>query len=245
MASNPPGACCATGFKHEGTPVGETKNIGGVETYISAPKDNKTPQKAVLILTDIFGLFVNSQLLADEFANNGYLAVMPDLFRGDAIKMGDMEAGKVSLPDWIQNHQVANVEPVIESTIKHIRQDLGVSRVSGVGYCFGGKYVCRFLKNGKLDVGYTAHPSFVTHEELGGVTGPLSIAASEIDQIFTTQLRHESEETLSKTGQPWQINLYSGVTHGFAVRADLSNPHFKFAKEQAFCQAIAWFNQYL
>lgn len=162
MASNPPGACCATGFKHEGTPVGETKNIGGgkqhhdtefiiiqrltlsllritVDTYISAPKDNKTPQKAVLILTDIFGLFVNSQLLADEFANNGYLAVMPDLFRGDAIKQGDMEAGKVSLPDWIQNHQVANVEPVIESTIKHIRQDLGVSRVSGVGYCFGGK----------------------------------------------------------------------------------------------------------
>lgn len=29
MASNPPGACCATGFKHEGTPVGEVKNIAG------------------------------------------------------------------------------------------------------------------------------------------------------------------------------------------------------------------------
>jgi len=69
--------------------------------------------------------------------------------------------------------------------------------------------------------------------------------STEIDQIFTTQLRHESEDTLIKTGQPWQINLYSGVTHGFAVRADLSNPHFKFAKEQAFCQAVVWFNQYL
>jgi hypothetical protein len=29
MASNPPAACCATGFKHEGTPVGEVKNIDG------------------------------------------------------------------------------------------------------------------------------------------------------------------------------------------------------------------------
>lgn len=67
----------------------------------------------------------------------------------------------------------------------------------------------------------------------------------EIDQIFTTQLRHESEDTLIKAGQPWQINLYGGVAHGFAVRADLSNPHFKFAKEQAFCQAVVWFNQYL
>ena len=34
MASNPPGACCATGFKHEGTPVGEVKNIsGGMSRY--------------------------------------------------------------------------------------------------------------------------------------------------------------------------------------------------------------------
>jgi dienelactone hydrolase len=68
---------------------------------------------------------------------------------------------------------------------------------------------------------------------------------AEIDQIFTTELRHKSEEILIKTGQNWQINLYSGVTHGFAVRADLSNKHHKFAKEQTFCQAVNWFNQYL
>ncbi|KAL4944860.1 hypothetical protein BDV06DRAFT_186285 [Aspergillus oleicola] len=245
MASNPPGACCASGFKHEGTPVGETKSINGTETYIVYPKDNKTPEKAVIILSDIFGVYVNAQLLADEYAQNGYLAVLPDLFRGDAIKLSDMESGKANLPAWLPNHQVANVDPVIEATIKHVRGDLGVKRVAAVGYCFGGKYVCRFLKSGKVDVGYTAHPSFVTEEELAAIQGPLSICASEIDHIFTTELRHKSEDILIKTGQNWQINLYSGVTHGFAVRADLSNKHHKFAKEQAFAQAVSWFNQYL
>lgn len=73
----------------------------------------------------------------------------------------------------------------------------------------------------------------------------LTLPTIEIDQIFTTELRHKSEGILIKTAQPWQINLFSGVTHGFAVRADLSNKHFKFAKEQAFCQAVTWFNQYL
>lgn len=68
---------------------------------------------------------------------------------------------------------------------------------------------------------------------------------AETDSIFTTQLRHESEETLIKAGQPWQINLFSGVSHGFAVRADLSDKTQKWAKEQAFCQAVVWFNQYL
>ena len=84
-------------------------------------------------------------------------------------------------------------------------------------------------------------------DSLGGFVRLPTNASSiiEIDQIFTTELRHKSEGILIKTGQPWQINLYGGVSHGFAVRADLSNKNFKFAKEQAFCQAVTWFNQYL
>jgi dienelactone hydrolase len=102
----------------------------------------------------------------------------------------------------------------------------------------------RHYKSG-IDVGYCAHPSFVTEEELAAITGPLSISAAETDQIFTVEKRHTSEEILKKTGQPWQINLFSGVSHGFAVRADLSNKTAKFAKEQAFLQAVAWFDQWL
>ncbi|KAJ5156308.1 hypothetical protein N7492_009111 [Penicillium capsulatum] len=245
MASNPPGACCASGFRHEGNPVGKTKNINGVDTYLVSPKDNKNPEKAVIILTDIFGLFPNAKLLADEFANNGYLTLIPDLFRGDQISIADADAGKMNIPAWLPNHQPTTVDPIVDSTIKYARETLGVKQIGAVGYCFGAKYVIRFLKPGKIDVGYSAHPSFVTHEELGAIQGPFSIAAAQTDSIFTTQLRHESEETLIKAGQPWQINLFSGVSHGFAVRGDLNDKTQKWAKEQAFCQAVAWFNQYL
>jgi dienelactone hydrolase len=68
---------------------------------------------------------------------------------------------------------------------------------------------------------------------------------TETDSIFPAPKRHESEDILAKTGQPYQINLFSGVEHGFAVRADISNPIIRFAKESAFTQAVAWFNQYL
>jgi dienelactone hydrolase len=80
---------------------------------------------------------------------------------------------------------------------------------------------------------------------LGAITGPYSISAAETDAIFTVELRHKSEEILKKTKQPWQINLFSGVEHGFAVRCDLSDPMQKFAKEQAFYQAVTWFDQFL
>jgi len=96
-----------------------------------------------------------------------------------------------------------------------------------------------------IDAGFVAHPSFVDEAELAAISGPLSIAAAETDSIFPAEKRHKSEEILIAGKQPYQINLYSGVEHGFAVRCDLSVKVQKFAKEQAFLQAVAWFDEHL
>lgn len=65
------------------------------------------------------------------------------------------------------------------------------------------------------------------------------------DFVFTTEKRRESEDILDKLDVPYQINLFADVDHGFSVRCDLSKPRQKFAKEQAFAQAVAWFNEYI
>lgn len=72
----------------------------------------------------------------------------------------------------------------------------------------------RHLQPGKIDAGFTAHPSFVDAEELRNIKGPLSIAAAETDAIFPPEKRHESEAILKETGLPYQLSLYSGVSHG-------------------------------
>lgn len=50
--------------------------------------------------------------------------------------------------------------------------------VGGTGYCFGGKYIFRLLSAAKIKTGVSAHPSFATLEEIGGVTGPVQIASA-------------------------------------------------------------------
>lgn len=65
------------------------------------------------------------------------------------------------------------------------------------------------------------------------------------DAVFNTEKRRESENILAKLEIPYQINLFSDVEHGFAVRCDTDKPRQRFAKEQAFAQAVAWFDQYL
>ena len=111
----------------------------------------------------------------------------------------------------------------------------------------------RHLSSSKHSIstaGYCAHPSFVSPEEVQAITAPVSISAAETDQIFPTEKRHETEGILKELCNgdlklPYQISLYGGVAHGFAVKADLRDPRAKVAKESAFLQAVAWFDFFL
>ncbi|KAK2771919.1 hypothetical protein FQN52_005141 [Onygenales sp. PD_12] len=244
MASNPPAACCTRGFKHEGTATGEIKKIGDTDAYFAYPS-NANPDKAIIILTDVMGIYPNAQFVADDYAARGYLVVIPDLFHGKALTLNQFASGQVDIMAWLKDHTPETVDPVTLATIKYVRETLGIKRIGAAGYCFGAKYVTRFLKDGNIDVGYVAHPSFVSPEELSAITGPYAISAAETDTIFPANLRHQSEEILAKSGLPYQINLFSGVEHGFAVRGDLTNKSIKFAKEQAFVQAVTWFGEHL
>ncbi|PVH97185.1 alpha/beta-hydrolase [Periconia macrospinosa] len=248
MASNPMGRCCTVGVKHEGTAKGEFKDVGGVPSYVVYPEDKNT-QNAIVIFTDVHGYkFINSQLIADQYAANGYFTIIPDLFAGNESPLNPDASW--SLQEYIATTmpRVPTVDPKIEAVIKALRgAEYGVKRLGGVGYCFGGKYVCRWLKEGGagIDAGFTAHPSFVDREEVEGIKGPLSIAAAETDAIFPAEKRRETEDILQKLPVPYQINLFSDVVHGFAVRCDLAKPREKFAKEQAFLQAVAWFDEFI
>ena len=197
MASLPLAKCCISGVLHTGTPVGSIKTIGKsipsqslshpipqltyqkkAQAYLSYPKDSST-HHAILLLTDVYGyMFPNTRLIADQFAARGYFTIIPDLFQGREVSFPAPD--DFNLQTYIHNvmPRVETVDPIIRSVIEDMRNEMGVQKLGGVGYCFGGKYVCRWLKEGGLDAGFVAHPSFVDGEELKGVKGPMSIAAA-------------------------------------------------------------------
>jgi len=226
---------------------------GKYDAYVAhASADKVYPGTAILYIPDVHGIWQNSKLMADQFAANGFTTLIVDVFNGD--KLPDPRPEGFDIMKWIQYgsggeenpnpHTTECVDPIIEAGLKVLKENYGATKIGAVGYCFGAKYVARHYKHG-ISAGFVAHPSFVTEDELKGFKAPLSIAAAETDSIFPVELRYKSEEILRTSNQPWQINLFSSVAHGFAVRADLSDKIAKWAKEQAFLQAVTWFNQYL
>jgi dienelactone hydrolase len=154
-----------------------------VDTYFAYPESKQT-EIAILLLTDVIGYnFINAQLIADQFAANGYYVVVPDLFEGDPIRLNNPPG--FDFMEWLKSsgpsggHGPAQTDPIVEAVIKDMKTNQGVKKIGAVGYCFGAKYVARFMTGGKgVDVGYMAHPSFVDVEEIKALTGPLSISAA-------------------------------------------------------------------
>lgn len=121
--------------------------------------------------------------MADQYAENGYYTLIPDLFNGDALSLNRPEG--FDLMAWLTKgtggnnpHTYEAVDPIVEKSIKYL-QEKGFKKIGAVGYCFvrifgcsielgvtdwtqGAKYVVRFMPKGKgIDVGFLAHPSCV------------------------------------------------------------------------------------
>ncbi|RYN33164.1 hypothetical protein AA0114_g12005 [Alternaria tenuissima] len=232
----------------EGQPKGEIKNISGIEMYHTYPdhRSKTNSSNAILFISDIFGIpLLQNKLLADSYARAGYLTVIPDLFAGDAIP-SDIPESQLNLTAWFPNHQPANVEPVIEKTIAYLRDDLGIQTIGAVGYCFGGRYVARFLAEGKgVDLGFTAHPSVLSNAEIAQIVNPISIAAGELDATFNITQRYDADRLLTGNNVTYEQTLYSGAPHGFGVRVNANIPRQKYAKQSAYIQALKWFDFWL
>ncbi|KAK9449791.1 dienelactone hydrolase [Limtongia smithiae] len=241
MTSLAPGACCMEGYEHAGTATGTTVSYKGIDIYVAEPT---TPtDKCIIYITDIFGFpFGNHKILSDNFAKFGFLTVIPNLFYDDAVPYPRPDG--FDLPAWVKKHGIDATEPLINKAFDYVKEKYpAVTKFFAVGYCFGGKYVVRYL-DGRLNAGFIAHPSFVMADELKAMKGPLSIAAAETDSIFPEEKRHESEVILKEMKATYQINLYSSVDHGFAVRGDLGDEVGAWTHEAAFYQAVNWFNRF-
>ncbi|KAF2837913.1 dienelactone hydrolase [Patellaria atrata CBS 101060] len=229
-------------IQHTGTPIGVVQAHNGIDLYISKPRGNKF-NVAVLYLTDVFGIQLNeNRLLADSFARAGFLTIAPDLFNGQPAPE-DLNTPGFNTTEFLAQHGPEATDPLVAKAITYMRDTLNVERIAVTGYCFGGKYVFRFIAAGKgADAGFAAHPSLLENSEITSIDGPVSVAAAEMDTLLTPAKRREMEDLLMQTGNTYQTSLYSGTSHGFGVRANISDPRQKFAKEEAFWQAVKWFD---
>ncbi|KAJ7261866.1 dienelactone hydrolase endo-1,3,1,4-beta-D-glucanase [Mycena rebaudengoi] len=242
---------CVTGVTHDGTPEGKIETIGGVKAYVATPTVDYPKDKILLYLPDVFGLeLVNAQLLADDFARNGFKTVIPDYLNSDPIPADAMAPGKTfDIGEWFKTHGTTETRTPLDKVIAALKAE-GVTSFGGTGYCFGGRYVFDLAFEGVLSASVVAHPSLLQvpadlEKYVSVAKAPLLINSCTVDGQFPPEAQAKADEIFKGFAPGYKREYWDGCTHGFAVRGDLSDPKVKAGKEGAFKASVEWLIKHL
>ena len=160
----------------------------------------------------------------------------------------------------------ANIETCL-TYARNVKADLTAGgKLGKAGFCWGGYFATNLctetaVEGGEerlVDAAFTAHPSFLNAPDdivqavLKHKT-PLSVAHAEHDVMMSTEKVEEAEAVLrqkagsgdGENGYHYQVKIYKGVSHGFAVRAKQGDEGEGKAADGAKEQAVRWFKTWL
>ena len=187
----------------------------------------------------------------------------------EKVKMGFATTAKSFLVDmWLARQTPEKVLPLLHKVIDGAKEEFADAvanggGIYGVGYCFGGKYICLLaselpddvahgqaqpkdeeagmVKTGPLiKVGALAHGTLVTKEDLESIKSPICMACVENDQLFPEEIRKAGQEALEKNKVEHDVKVYSDVPHGFAVVGEYDDANIQEMQKAAFEQMVGW-----
>lgn len=261
---------CYKGFVLPGEPQG---SMVGPNYFTPARGDSSQPTKAIVLLTDIFGLpLPNPKIVADHLAEHvGVDVWVPDFFDGKPpFDVKDLEphmpdrAGVklkwtaiglfvikalLSAPKIVANRPTV-VDLRVHEFINKIKVEKGYERIGAVGYCFGGGIAGRIGSTDLVNTIVIAHPSGLKPAQIRAIKVPTSWLLAEDDMGFKSKdVKSAQSMFREREGRPdhvdYEFKIWNGTAHGFAVRPNLEVPEVKAGYEGGLDQTVAWFKKTL
>ena len=108
---------------------------GATSAYAAVPENGAS--RAVLVIQEWWGLNDHIKDIAGRYADEGFIAIAPDLYRGK-IAANPEEAGKM-----MQDLAIEDGLDIIRNAIDAAREKFGISHFGITGYCMGGTFALR------------------------------------------------------------------------------------------------------
>ena len=219
-----------------GQMVNFSSNGGTASGFLAIPDKGSGP--GVIVIQEWWGLVEHIKDVCDRFANEGYVALAPDLYHGKTTKSPD-EAGKLMMAMQIDKAE-KDLRGAIQFLINH--EATTGDKVGAVGFCMGGALsLYAATKNPKVGacvVFYGGHPN--VKPDLPNLQAPMLGIYAGRDGFVTPDLVRDLERQLITLGKSVEVHIYSDADHAFFndQRPDVYNAK---AAEDAWKRTIQFF----
>lgn len=212
--------------------------------YVARPQDK--PKAAIVVIQEIFGINAGIRRKCDKLAEEGYLAVAPDLFWQfeDGIELDpDIESEMQKALDLLGKFDQDQGVRDIEAAIKWARSQ-GCSKVGAVGYCLGGRlaYMTAARTDSDATVGYYAVGVDNLLREKHAIANPLMLHIPTEDGFVDEETQKAMHEGLDDHPKV-TLHDYEGLDHGFAT--EFGKRRSEDAADLADSRTTAFFSEHL
>jgi carboxymethylenebutenolidase len=183
-------------------------NTGG---YLATPKTGTGP--GVIVIQEWWGLVDHIKDVCDRFADEGFVALAPDLYHGKSAKSPD-EAGKLMMAMRIDEAErdLSAAAAYLETRDSTTGDKLGV-----VGFCMGGALALyTATKNASIGacvVFYGGYPK--VKPDLPNLHAPVLGLYGEKDRSIPPDAVHKLERDVKALGKQIEVKIYKGADHAF------------------------------
>jgi carboxymethylenebutenolidase len=188
-----------------------------VRAYVAKPEGDG-PFPSVIMIHEFWGLNESMTGKADLLAEEGYLVITPDTFRGSTTGWMPRAIYQVisSKPENI-NADLDSVYAWLES-----RLDVDPDRIAIAGFCFGGRASLVYsLHNKQLAATVMFYGSPETDPViLKALPGPVLGIFGGADGSIPVEQVNAFDAALTEAGVPHEISIYDGQPHAFVQNAE-------------------------
>jgi carboxymethylenebutenolidase len=211
-----------------------------VRAYVAMPT-GEGPFPVVIMIHEFFGLNESIVGKAEGLAEEGYLVIAPDTFRGSTTAWIPRAIYQVitNKPEQV-NRDLDSVYAWIET-----QPDADVNRTGIVGFCYGGRASLSYsLHNDQLAATVIFYGSPITDPQvLGSLPGPVLGIFGGADNSIPVEDVGAFEDALNQAGIPNEITLYDGQPHAFVT--DIESIRSGGVQGQAWAQMLEFFEKNL
>lgn len=210
--------------------------------YLARPAGD-APHPGVVVIQEWWGLNDHIKDIAERFALEGYVAVAPDLYRGQVANEPD-DARRLAME--MDRHQAMKD---IQGAVDYLMAQPFVApkKIGVIGFCLGGMLAGMMSYQGQ-NVGAVAvfyGGGFTLDDETAPkVTVPFLGIYGEADSGIPLERVRTIEEKLKEHGKPHAIHTYPGAQHAF-FNDSRAHTYKQDAAEDAWQKTIWWFGQHL
>ena len=182
-----------------------------VEVFRPPPTAGTSRRPGVVVIHEIFGINDDIRRIARRFADEGYVAAVPDLMAG-GVRLACVLRAALAVRSG-QGPMVDELEAVI--ALLEARSDVG--RVGAVGFCMGGGFALLLGTRECVRAAGVFYGDTRSREELARAC-PLTGGYGERDRIFAPQGR-SLIATLNELGKEHDVRMYPDAGHSYMNQA--------------------------